>query len=1047
MAFPGETEVTCFENVSEGDLCSAAGATHVVFAGALEFAETRVFLRDEGRADVSDFDAFRGQRPSRGGETLTGVVELRGRNVGQVALDHVLLHASDAMRRLFRLQQEQSLRLPLDSMPVQGDIVGRGEELARLAAFIERVSGETGVLVLEGWAGIGKSRLWRAGLDLARASGHRVLSARASGGEMRLAFAGAADLLANCTDLVLGNLPGPQRHALAVALQREEAGMGPPDEHALFAGFLEALRILSSAGPVLVAVDDLHWLDGATAQLLEYAVRRLGPEPIGVLATFRRERDEALPTEFLRAVEEARLERVKLGPLTIAAIHELVRTRAGVNLPRPTLLRLHEMSAGNPLFALHLAEALTVTGTVPRPADRLPISRDLSGLIRARLGRLSPAARQALLTAAACASPTVTLLGSEALPALDEAVTAGVVEVVEDQIRFTHPLLASVLYDEEPPGRRRELHRQLAALITDTEERARHLALAATGPDAGVAAELEGAAARARSRGAPQAAAELLQRAEELTPATDPTGRRRRRSAAALAAYEAGDQATARSLLESLAAGTLPGPDRAEVLLQLGTVLEGEDYDAACVALEQAEREAGDDDVLRARALAALGGFMYILPTGIETAERRARQAVGLAEATGDERTLAHALGKLASILLFRGHGLQHDLFQRAVALEERTGPVRIQEDGGPSIIYAEALVEAGEHRAARERLAVLTEQGHRFGDAGLAYPLFLLAVVDYMTGDWAKAEVEARQALDFAVETGRETLQVLALSAVGWIEGGRGEVHQARAHLAEALSLAEHGGRGGRFPRGVLGLLELSLADNAAAWGWLEQAVAHIVGVGMAADAEQVADGIEALAGLGRLTEARELLERFDTSAARTGFPWARAAGARCHGVVAAAAGDLETAQAALEQAVELGEPIGRPLELGRSLLELGSVRRRQRRKAAARATLERAAAIFGDLGAALWADRARRELGRIGGRIPYLGSLSATEEQIAELVRSGQTNREIAEALHLSRKTVEGSLTKIYRKLGMRSRTELAGASRNRAPQTGSARPGRSP
>src|SRR2546421_2292781 len=146
------------------------------------------------------------------------------------------------MRRLLRLQREETLGLLLDSMQVQGDIVGRAEELARLAAFVERVSGETCVLVLEGQAGIGKSRLWRAGLDLAQVSGHRILSTRASGGEMRLAFAGAGDLLGTCTDLVLGDLPGPQRRALAIALQRGEAGPGTPDERALAAAFPGAFR-------------------------------------------------------------------------------------------------------------------------------------------------------------------------------------------------------------------------------------------------------------------------------------------------------------------------------------------------------------------------------------------------------------------------------------------------------------------------------------------------------------------------------------------------------------------------------------------------------------------------------------------------------------------------------------------------------------------------------------------------------------------------------------------------------------------------------------
>jgi DNA-binding NarL/FixJ family response regulator len=194
----------------------------------------------------------------------------------------------------------------------------------------------------------------------------------------------------------------------------------------------------------------------------------------------------------------------------------------------------------------------------------------------------------------------------------------------------------------------------------------------------------------------------------------------------------------------------------------------------------------------------------------------------------------------------------------------------------------------------------------------------------------------------------------------------------------------------------------------------------------------EQVADGVEALAGLGRCDEASKLLSALEEPARRLGRNWALAAAARGRGLVLASNGELEAAEQALQEAVTIGELVPRPLELGRSLLALGTVQRRLRRKQAARVTLGRAVGVFEPLRAPIWAERALRESARIGGRVPSEGELSATELQIAELVCSGQSNKEIAGALHVSVKTVEWNLSKIYRKLGVRSRTELGAAFR---------------
>ena len=191
--------------------------------------------------------------------------------------------------------------------------------------------------------------------------------------------------------------------------------------------------------------------------------------------------------------------------------------------------------------------------------------------------------------------------------------------------------------------------------------------------------------------------------------------------------------------------------------------------------------------------------------------------------------------------------------------------------------------------------------------------------------------------------------------------------------------------------------------------------------------------DAVEALAGLGRVDEAQALLEPFEEGARRLGIPWAIAAAVRCRGLIAAEIGDLESAEAWLEEAVAEGETAEMPLELGRSLLALGSVRRRRQEKRAARDALARALELFEHLGAEVWAERARRELRRIGGRESKTTALSETQQQIVELVIAGRSNKEVAHSLHLSPKTVEWNLSRVYRKLGIHSRTQLAATRRS--------------
>jgi DNA-binding NarL/FixJ family response regulator len=302
-----------------------------------------------------------------------------------------------------------------------------------------------------------------------------------------------------------------------------------------------------------------------------------------------------------------------------------------------------------------------------------------------------------------------------------------------------------------------------------------------------------------------------------------------------------------------------------------------------------------------------------------------------------------------------------------------------------------------------------------------------VLAHLEFLAGRWDRAGAAAREAFEIAVQSGRETIEVVAASALGLVECALGHTESARRLLTDALELAQRTGRGGRAPRYGLGLLELSFEDHDAAWSWLEPAIERILPLGLTDPTEQVSDGVEALAQLGRVDEAAKLLNVFEEGARRLDRSWALAAGARGRGLVLVAKAELAAAEEALQEAVAIGERVPMPLELGRSLLGLGSVQRRLNRKQAARETLERAQSVFEQLGASIWAERARRESARIGGRASSNRELSGTEERIAELVRLGRSNKEIAGVLHLSVKTVEWNLSKIYRKLGVRSRTEL--------------------
>src|SRR3954469_6573304 len=396
-------------------------------------------------------------------------------------------------------------------------VVGREHELAVARAVVDGLTGGPQALLIEGDAGIGKTAVWRAALGLAG----RALVCVADEADARLSFSGLADLLDEVADAVLPALPPPQREALEVALVRRVSASGrPPDPMAAGAAVRAVLEELAREGPLVIAVNDAQWLDPATARVLAFALRRLHGRPVGVLATVRAPLTAADPLGLERAFGE-RLRRVRLGGLGMAPLGTILEARQGRPYSRPPLRRIAQASGGNPLYALEIARALGPSPALA-PGAPLPVPDSLAELLAGRVAAVAPAARGALLAAAALSHPRVALVERAAsAEGLLAAEDAGLVRVAGDRVRFVHPLYASAIYAAAARGRRRELHGRLAELVEDSEERVRHLALATVGRDETVAAALEDAAAGARARGAWDAAGELLEQASALTPIED----------------------------------------------------------------------------------------------------------------------------------------------------------------------------------------------------------------------------------------------------------------------------------------------------------------------------------------------------------------------------------------------------------------------------------------------------------------------------------------------------------------------------------------------
>jgi DNA-binding CsgD family transcriptional regulator len=909
-------------------------------------------------------------------------------------------------------------------------VVGRDEELAAIWTFLGRIEEGPCALVLSGEAGIGKTILWEAGVEEAEQRDLRVLVARGTEAEASLSFAGLSELLGDVLEEVGPSLAPPRRRALEVALLLAEPGETSLDPHAIGLAVLDMLRALAERGPVLVAIDDVQWFDPASAGAIQIALRRLREEPLGLLATLRLGPELGSPLELERSFADERLDRLTLGPLSLSALHRLLDERLDLALTRPELARVQEATAGNPFFALELGRELVRTNTRPAPGQALRVPDSLRELLGGRLARLPGETLDVLLLVAALARPTVELLAAtygeqeRVLDALEAAAQEAVVELDDTHIRFAHPLLASICYERAPVWKRRAVHGALAGAVSDVEERARHLALAADGPDDGVAAELDTAADHAATRGATSAAARLCELAAQLTPG-ESTAARQRRLRAADYYYLAGDVDRAFVLYEQLLTEVPPGVERADVLFGL---LKSQSYDTrAMIELyEQALTEASDDDARSARILAWQMG-LRLYQADARTALADARAAVEKAERTGDPFLLAITLARASLAEGYAGE-ITPGLVERAVEIEEREG-FELESEESPRYAFARLLMRLGDLDRARDLFDELEKGVMERGDeTSRVMILWYETELEWLAGRWERALELAAAAYDLTEQTQYARGRASIGREKALVETDLGLIDHARATAKEGLAFSEETEKDHYtiLTLGVLGRLELELGNLAGAADHLRALPARLLAGGMNDPTLTVwADAIETLIGLGELAQARSYLESYELSADRMGSPHGRAGSARCRGLLAAAEGESEAAFAAFERSLADAQRF--PLERGRTLLCLGMVRRQAQQKKAAREALEQALAVFEELGARLWAEKARAELARISGRAPASEELTETERRVAELAAQGRTNKQIGAELYMGLSTVEAHLSHVYRKLGVR-RAELA-------------------
>jgi DNA-binding CsgD family transcriptional regulator len=908
-------------------------------------------------------------------------------------------------------------------------LVGRDPELVAIDRFLVSVREGYQAVVFRGGAGYGKSVLLEETVARALAAGFRALTARPAETEAELPFGVLAELLESVEVSELA-LPDPQARALDVALRRVDPDEARPvDPLGLNLAVAAALRRLSGEQPLLIALDDLQWCDPPSLRTLEFVHRRVEPEQIGLAAGLR----SGDGPEIQVPGANGRVAEVEIGPLDEPAFEAVVRRSA--RLPRPVLRRLYAACDGNPLFGKEVATLLAERGLPGDPAAPIPVPPSAADAIGLRIAKLSLRTRDVLLGAAALPLPTVDVLlaayeGKNVEDALAEAASAGIMAIDRDRVRFTHPLVPAAVYQAAAPTRRRAAHRALARVLERPEERSPQLALAATRPSSAVAAELESAAATAKARGALDSAGRLLEQAATATPARDAVARRRRGLEASRCHFAAGDTDRARILLDGLVELSSPGEELAEVLLELA--LAGGSYSRrgfgyAYAALENAQQSPALAVRIRHCLMA-----LHVCAGEAELSVEHAHAALAIAEALGDEGTLATAISGAAFADFFSGRAVDLDELERAVEIERRAGRSTSVDEDRPITTLAHVLRRVGEYDRSRELcLELLHEAVERGDERDRTSILALLSDVETDSGNLLVAQKYAAELVELGEQQDDRSNRMYGLLQGGSVLALLGEPDEAEA-LARAgqelafspvlepwLAWGDH----------VLGLAALERGDPATALEHFESSGRRYDAAGWVDPAFRHAPvEIEALIALGRLDSAAARCAEYEPLYAPERHARRLPFIARYRGLIASLRGEHEDAEAEFARSLELQERAPSPYYRARTLMALATARRRHRRRGDARRALEEAIVLFEHSGAVVWADRARTDIATLGLRRGLADELTPMEDRVARAAAGGMTNREAAASLFLSERTIEFHLRNVYRKLDLRSRSELA-------------------
>lgn len=909
-------------------------------------------------------------------------------------------------------------------------LLGRAPEQRRIdELLVDARGGVSGALVLVGEAGIGKTALLEYAEE--RAGGFRILRARGVASEAELPFAALLDVCRPVLDLLERIEPQQSDVLRATFGLRGESGAAP---FAIGAATLSLLATAAEEQPLLLLVDDAHWLDRSSADALEFAVRRMHADAAAALFATR-------PGEG-RPFSGRDLPELELAGLDSSSAAALVERTTGGELDAALRAEVLELARGNPLALLELPRQPAWRELESGP---LRIGKQLERAFAARAASLPPATHAALAVAAAGTSGDLGVLGAAlnelglSLEALEPAEAAGLVSLEHAALQFRHPLVRSALYHAADPAERRRVHAALARAHRGDDESAWHLAASTIGPDARAAAALERVATTASGRSGFAAAAAAYERAARLSDRRD--DRLRRLTAAADSAWLAGRTPHALALVREAISLAEDAAHHGALLHLRGTIEKDVgDPEHAHRTLAEAATLLVETDPRRACAALNLAIGASFAAGDIERAVALGERGLEIAESDRPDQLLFASLSRGVSLLMAGQPEEGLPFVQRAAASVD-DGEL-VADEPGRLVWSAVAALWLGDVTALRARSGRAVDWAReRSSVSVIAHAARLVARAEIITGRWRTARAFLAESLEAARISGQSQQEAETLAVLAWLDAAQGRAAACRAHANEGLEIAERHNL--QWRNGLLGalvLLDLGTGVEQRSPGlvrfreWLaERPLLREA----PANGSPLPDVIEALVRLGDRDAAQELLAPFAGEAERLGQPFPRAVALRCRALLA----DEGSYPDYFEQALGLHALDANVFALARTRLAYGERMRRSGRRVDSRGQLRDALAVFERLEAIPWAERASRELRATGERVrarepSRSEELTPQELQIAALAAEGKTNREVGARLFLSPKTIEWHLGKIYRKLGVGSRAELAKALDTHAP-----------